>query len=88
MSYTYLQEQGEESSADSFSGIAPYVLSRLNPTPEKSSSNDNETGICHGSRSGTTYQVSMESHGEESPKSSAGDSPARTSQQQTQTERD
>ena len=43
MSYTFLQEQGEESSAECFSDIPASVLSRLSLTAEKSCSNDNET---------------------------------------------
>jgi hypothetical protein len=34
MSYTFLQEQGEESSAGCFSDIEPFVRSRLNLTAE------------------------------------------------------
>ena len=65
MSYTFLQEQGEASSAGCFSDIEPFVRSRLNLTAEKSSCNDSETGYCLGSRSGTMCEPSTESRGEE-----------------------
>jgi len=78
MSYTYLQERGEESSAESFSDIPPYVLSRLNLIAEKSCSNDNGTEYCQSSQSGTTCEPSMGSHGEEKSMSFAEDSRVRT----------
>ena len=52
MSYTYLQEQGEESSADTFSDIPQFVLSKLNLTAEESCSKDNETASCQSSQFG------------------------------------
>lgn len=64
MSYTYLQEQGEESSAASFSDIAPCVLSRLTPIAEESCFNGNETGCFHDSQSGTTCEPSTAHLGE------------------------
>lgn len=78
MSYTYLQEQGEESSAASFSDIPAFVLSRLNLTAEKSCSNGNETASCPSSRYGMMCEPSTESRGEERSTLSAGDSPAKT----------
>jgi hypothetical protein len=66
MSYTFLQEQGEESSAASFSDIPAYVLSKLNLTAERSCSNGNGMGSCPSSRYGTTSEPSMESRGGES----------------------
>lgn len=51
MSYTYLQEQGEESLAESFADIPASVLSRLNLTAERSCCNGNETDSCRASRS-------------------------------------
>ena len=81
MSYTYLQEQGEESSAECFSGIPQCVLSRLNLTAEKSYSNDNETESCQSSRSGTMSAHSTENLGEDLLMSSAEDFLARTSVQ-------
>lgn len=64
MSYTFLLEQGEVSSADSFSDIPRSVLSRLNLTADESFSNGNETGCSPGSRSGTTSGHSTEPRGE------------------------
>jgi len=78
MSYTYLQEQGEESSAESFSDIPQYVLSRLNLTAGKSCCNDNETESCHGSPSGMTLRRSTGGPGEGELMWYAGDSPVRT----------
>ena len=80
MSYTYLQEQGEESLAGCFSGIPQYVLSRLNLTAERSCSNDNEMESCPSSQSGMMSAPSMEYPGEEGLMSSVGDSLAKTSQ--------
>ena len=82
MSYIYLQEQGEESSAVCFSDIPQFVLSRLNLTAEKSYSKDNETESCQSSQSGTMCKLSMETHGEEKLMSSAEASPAKTYPQQ------
>jgi hypothetical protein len=70
MSYTYLLEQGEESSAASFSDIPPSVLSRLNLTAEKSYSKDNETASCQSFQSGIMSQPSTENIGEEKSMSS------------------
>jgi hypothetical protein len=66
MSYTYLAEQGEVCSAQSFSDIESSVLSRLKNTQDKCCSNGNEMACSHGSQSGTTSVPSMESRGEES----------------------
>lgn len=79
MSYTYLQERGEESSAECFSDIPASVLSRSRNTLEKSSCNDSETESCHGSRYGTTYKLSTVGPGKGESMSSAVDSPAKTS---------
>ncbi len=79
MSYTYLQEQGEESSAECFSDIPRYVLSRLNLTAEKSYSKDNEMESCQNSQSGMMLPHSTELRGEEKSMSSAGDSHVKTS---------
>ena len=65
MSYIYLQEQGEESSVESYQNIPQYVLSRLNLTQERCCSNDSETESCHISQSGTISEPSMEHHGVE-----------------------
>jgi hypothetical protein len=80
MSYTYLQEQGEESSVDTFSDIPQYVLSRLNLTAERFSCNGNETASCQSSQFGMMSAHSTESLGEEKSMSFAEDSLAKTSQ--------
>ena len=82
MSYTYLQEQGEVSSAGCFSDIPQSVLLRLNLTAEKSYSKDNETESCQSSQSGMMSAPSTELRGEEKSMSSAGVFLAKTSQQQ------
>ena len=79
MSYTYLQEQGEESSAGCFSDIPQYVLSRLNLTAERSYSNGNGMESCQSSQSGMMSAPSMEYPGEGKLISSVGDSLARIS---------
>ena len=84
MSYTYLQEQGEESSAECFSGIPQYVLSRLNLTAVRSCSKDNEMASCQSSQSGTMSAHLTENLGEGLSMSSAGDFLARTSAQQAE----
>lgn len=56
MSYTYLQEQAAESSAECFSDIPAYVLSRLSLTAEKACCNASETESCQSSQSGTTCE--------------------------------
>lgn len=79
MSYTYSLEQGEVSSAASFSDIPAYVLSRLNLTAEKSCCNGNGTESCQSSPSGTTCGHSTGGHGEGSLTLCVGDFRARTS---------
>jgi hypothetical protein len=89
MSYTYLLEQGEESSAECFSDIAPYVLSRLNHIQGASCFKGSETASYRGSQSGMMSAPSMGSRGEELWMSSAEDSHARIYPQQAdQIERD
>lgn len=78
MSYIYLQEQGEESSAEFFSDIPASVLSRLSLTANKSSYNAKKTASCLASPSGITSQISMAGPGEEELMSFAVDSPVRT----------
>lgn len=56
MSYTYLLEQAEESSAECFLDIPAYVLSRLNLTPVKSYFNASGTASCRAFRYGTTSE--------------------------------
>ena len=79
MSYTFLAEQGAESSAERFSDIPAYVLSSLNLTAEKSCCNDNETESCHASQFGMTLQRSTESRGADLLTSSPVASLAKTS---------
>jgi hypothetical protein len=66
MSYSYLQEQGEVSSAQSFSDIEPFVLSRLKNTQERSYSKDSGTESSLGFRSGETSKPLMGNLGEAS----------------------
>lgn len=79
MSYTFLLEQEEVSSADSFSDIPRSVLSRLNLTADESFSNGNGTGCSPGSRSGTTSGHSTELRGEDLSMSCVEGSLAKTS---------
>ncbi len=79
MSYTYLQEQGEVSSAGCFSDIPQSVLLNLNLTAERFYSKDNGTGFCQSSQSGMMSAPSTELRGEEKSMSSAEDSLAKTS---------
>jgi hypothetical protein len=79
MSYTYLQEQGEESLAGCFADIPQYVLSRLNLIAEKSYSKDSETESCQSSQSGTMCELLTADHGEEKLTLFAEDSHAKTS---------
>jgi len=81
MSYIFLLEQGEESSAECFSDIALCAQWKSNHTAEKSCCKDSETESCHGSQSGTTCAPSTASRGEESSMSCAVASHVRTSAQ-------
>jgi len=78
MSYTFLQERGEESSAESFSDIPQYVLSRLNLTAGKSCCNGNATESCPSFLSGTTCEHLTASLGVDSLTLCAEDSHAPT----------
>jgi hypothetical protein len=78
MSYTYLQEQGEESSVGCFSDIPQYVLSRLNLTAEKSYFKDNETESYQSSQSGMMSALSTGNLGAEKLTLFAEDSLAKT----------
>ena len=82
MSYTYLQEQGEESSAESYSDIPQFVLLRLSLTADESCSKDSETEFCQNSQSGTTSKPLTESLGAEKSTLYAEGSRAKTSAQQ------
>lgn len=81
MSYTYLQEQGEESLAGCFSDIPQSVLSRLSLTADESCSKDSETEFCQNSQSGTTSKPLTESLGAEKSTLYAEGSRAKTSAQ-------
>ena len=63
MSYTFLLESGEESSAECFSDIPASVLLSLSPTAERCSSNDNTTESYPDSQSGTTCEPLMDARG-------------------------
>lgn len=78
MSYTFLQEQGEEFSAASFLDIPASVLSRLNLTAGESCSSDNAMASCQGSQSGMTCEPSTVNHGGDSLTLCAEGSRART----------
>lgn len=82
MSYTYLLESGEESSAECFSDIPAYVLSKSSRSVEKYSCNASATESYQNSQSGTTYGLSTANRGEEKSTASAEASPAKTSQRQ------
>lgn len=82
MSYTYLLESGEESSAECYSDIPASVLSRLSPTAEKSSCNASATESSQNSQSGTTCELSTANRGAEKSTVSAEASRAKTSPQQ------
>jgi hypothetical protein len=79
MSYTYLLEQGEESSAASFSDIPASALSKSKSIPAKSCCKGSATESCHGSRSGTTSPPLTATPGEGASMSSAAVSLAKTS---------
>jgi hypothetical protein len=78
MSFTFLQEQGEESSAECFSDIPASALSKLSPIAAESYSNASETESCPDSQSGTMFAPLTESLGGDGLTPSAEGSPART----------
>lgn len=63
MSYTYLQEQGAESSADTFLDIPASALSSGTHTRVGCCCNVSETACCHGSRCGIMSRRSTVRHG-------------------------
>ena len=79
MSYTFLLDAGEESSAESFWDIPALVLSRLNLIAEKSSCNGSGMDACPSSPSGMMSEPLMENHGGEKLTLCAEDSPVKTS---------
>ena len=85
MSYTFLLEQGAESSAASFADIPAFVLSRLNLSAEKFFSSGRETEYFQSSQFGTTCEPLMASRGADSLTLSAVASPARTYHKPIQT---
>lgn len=87
MSYIYLQEQGEESSAECYSDIPASVLSRSRSIPERCCSNGSETESSPASRSGMTCKPSTGDPGGGKSMSCAVDSHAKTCPSQTQKER-
>lgn len=78
MSYTYLLESGEESSAECYSDIPASVLSRLSSTAEKSSCNASATESCQNSQYGMTCEPLTANRGGEKLTSSVEDSLAKT----------
>ena len=79
MSYTFLQDRGGASLAESFVDIEPYVRLKLIPSTEKSYYRGNEMEFCHGSQSGMMCEPSMDRHGEDSQISCAAVFPAKIS---------
>lgn len=82
MSYTYLRESGEESSAECYSDIPAFVPSKSSLSAEKSSCKDSATESCPASQSGTTCGLSTASRGEGKSIAFAEASRVKTSQQQ------
>lgn len=82
MSYTYLLESGEVSSAECYSDIPASVLSKSSRSVEKSSCNGNATESYQNSQSGTMYGLSTANRGAEKSIAFAEASPAKTSRQQ------
>lgn len=82
MSYTYLLESGEESSAECFSDIPAYVPSKSSLSVEKYSCNASATESCPDSQSGTMCGLSTANRGAEKSIAFAEVSPAKTSRQQ------
>lgn len=78
MSYTYLLESGEESSAECFSDIPAFVLSKSSRSAEKSSCNANATESYLDSQSGTTCGLSTGDRGAEKSTAYAEASRAKT----------
>lgn len=78
MSYIFLRERGEESSAECFSDIPAFAPSKSSLIARKSCCNGSATESCRSSQFGTTCELLTENHGEEELTSSAEDSPAKT----------
>jgi hypothetical protein len=88
MSYTYLQDAGEESSAASFSDITLFAPLKSNDTADNGSLTANGKASCHASPCGMTCEPSTGARGEELPMWSAEDSHVRTSPLPIQTATD
>lgn len=86
MSYIFLQEQGEESSAECFSDIPPSALLKSRTILGESYFNDSETEYSRNSQFGTMSAPSMESLGGDQLMLFAEASPAKTSVQQVKAE--
>ena len=80
MSYTYLRDAGEESSAECFSDIEQSAPWKSNHTAAACYCNGSAIESCRAFRSGTTCEPSMGDRGAESLMSSAAASRAKTSQ--------
>lgn len=78
MSYTFLQDQGEESSAGCFSDIAQFAPLSMKKMLETSCCKDNAKEHCLGSQYGTMYAHLTEGHGKELQILSAEDSHVKT----------
>lgn len=87
MSYTFLQELGEESSAESFSDIPAFVLLRLNLIADESCSNGKEMESFQSSQFGMMSAHSMENLGGGRLMSCAAGSHVKTSVLQIQKEK-
>jgi|SRR5579872_938474 len=79
MSYTYLREQGVESSAECFSDIPVSVLSSLKLTAARSYCSGNGTASCPNSQSGTISELLTDGHGGPLSMLCAEDSPVKES---------
>ena len=78
MSYTFLLESGEESSAECFSDIPAFAPSKSSLSAEKFSCNGNATESSQSSQSGTTCELSTASRGAEKSTAFAEASRVRT----------
>ena len=85
MSYTYLQEQGEASSVDTFSGIPASVLSNSNLIAAACCCSGNAMECCPDSPSGTTCEHSTADRGGDVSIACAQASHVKTYLQQEQT---
>ena len=82
MSYTYLLASGEVSSAECYSDIPAFVLSKSSRSAEKFSCNGNATESSQNSQSGTTCELSTASRGAEKSTASAEAPRVKTSRRQ------